>query len=251
MTVKNLLIALCFVVIALPITAISQGRYVQVYSKGDVSNTIRRLEDSSNQFKVDFDRFLDQSNLNGTKDEDRINRIVRDYENSLDRLRGNFDSQREWWNARGDVRNVMSNARNVNQMMVNLPFGRRLERRWRTMRSDLNRLAETYDLPPLSNEYGDSGIIVRPGVPVGPSRVPEWAIGTFRGMTDSGETQLTISPEGTATVTSLRSNQTFTGRYENGYLNFEWGSYTLSRERSGIRTIAINDSRTQTSYRRM
>ena len=251
MIAKTVLTALCFVVIALPVTAISQGRYVQVYSKGDVSNTIRRLENSSNQFKQDFDRFLDQSNLNGTSDEDRINRTVSDYENSLDRLRNNFDSQREWWNARGDVRNVMRNARGINQMMVNLPFARRLERRWRVMRTDLNKLAETYDLPPLSNEYGDSGIIVRPGVPVGPSRVPEWAIGTFVGMTDSGQTQLTISADGAATVTSLRSNQTFMGRYDNGYLNFEWGSYTLARERNGIRTVAINDQRSQTSYRRM
>jgi hypothetical protein len=121
----------------------AQGRYANRYSQRQVSDIIATLEQTSNAFRLDFDRNLDQSNLNGTREEDRLNGIVASYETSLNRLRRQFDRNNNWWASRDDVQNVMNNAVQVNQMMIALPFARRLERQWANMRRDLNRLAET------------------------------------------------------------------------------------------------------------
>ncbi|MET0645561.1 MAG: hypothetical protein ABW208_03005 [Pyrinomonadaceae bacterium] len=81
-------------------------------------------------------------------------------------------------------------------------------------------------------------------------RVPRWARGTFRGTTDSGESELTIRADGTATARSLSKNTTFQGTYANGVLRFDWGTFEVQRENDGIRTIQTNNRNNQTSYRR-
>ena len=81
-------------------------------------------------------------------------------------------------------------------------------------------------------------------------RVPRWARGTFRGTTDSGESELTIRADGTATARSLTKNESFQGSYSNGRLRFDWGTFEVQRENDGIRTIEVNNRNNQTSYRR-
>jgi hypothetical protein len=81
-------------------------------------------------------------------------------------------------------------------------------------------------------------------------RVPRWALGTFRGTTDSGESELVIRADGTATARSLTKNQSFQGTYSNGVLRFDWGTFNVERVRDGIRTIQTNNRNNQTDYRR-
>ena len=82
-------------------------------------------------------------------------------------------------------------------------------------------------------------------------RVPRWVVGTFRGTTDSGESELTINRDGSATATSLVNRTSFAGRYADGVLTFDWGSFNVTREGEGIRTVQVNNRRNQTSYRRI
>lgn len=82
-------------------------------------------------------------------------------------------------------------------------------------------------------------------------RVPRWAVGTFRGTTDSGESELTINRDGSATATSLVKRTMFSGRYADGVLTFDWGSFNITRDGDGIRTVQVNNRRNQTSYRRV
>ena len=81
-------------------------------------------------------------------------------------------------------------------------------------------------------------------------RVPRWLRGTFRGTTDSGETELTIRADGTATARSLTKNQTFRGSYSNGRLRFDWGTFDVERTRDGIRTTQVNNRNNRTDFRR-
>jgi hypothetical protein len=81
-------------------------------------------------------------------------------------------------------------------------------------------------------------------------RVPRWAQGTFRGTTDSGESELVIRADGTATARALTKNQSFQGTYSNGVLRFDWGTFNVQRDGDGIRTIQTNNRNNQTSYRR-
>ncbi|MET0623722.1 MAG: hypothetical protein ABW250_12130 [Pyrinomonadaceae bacterium] len=80
-------------------------------------------------------------------------------------------------------------------------------------------------------------------------RVPRWMRGTFRGTTDTGEAELTIRADGSATARSLSKNQSFRGTYTDGRLRFDWGTYEVERTRDGIRTVDVNNRGT-TEYRR-
>ena len=81
-------------------------------------------------------------------------------------------------------------------------------------------------------------------------RVPRWLRGTFRGTTDSGETELVIRADGTATAVSLTKHMSFQGTYTNGRLRFDWGTFEVERIGDGIRTVQTNDRNNRTDYRR-
>jgi hypothetical protein len=80
--------------------------------------------------------------------------------------------------------------------------------------------------------------------------VPRWARGTFRGTTDSGESELVIRADGTATARWKTKNKTFQGTYSNGRLRFDWGTFEVERITDGIRTVQTNNRNNRTDYRR-
>jgi hypothetical protein len=80
--------------------------------------------------------------------------------------------------------------------------------------------------------------------------VPRWARGTFRGTTNSGESELVIRADGTATARSLTKNQSFQGTYANGRLRFDWGTFDVERITDGIRTVQTTNRNNRTDYRR-
>lgn len=219
------------VMLVLPTAINAQGKYANTYSKRDVSNIIAKLERSSNEFRRDFDRNLDQSSINGTREEDRLNNIVKDYERDLNVLRREFDGSNSWWESRQDVRDVMRSARSVNQMMTNLPFARQLERRWRNMRQDINKLADTYDLAELGGNFDD-------GNTGGGGDVPNWAVGTFtaRNPQSGGNIILTINNNGSVIVNidGRTNSATMNGTrfYNNG------ATSRISRTSNGIRATS-------------
>jgi hypothetical protein len=81
--------------------------------------------------------------------------------------------------------------------------------------------------------------------------VPRWLRGRFRGQTNSGESELVINGDGSANIRSLRANRTFYGRYSEGILTFDFGSFSVAREGDGIRTLAVNNPTDQTVYARV
>lgn len=81
-------------------------------------------------------------------------------------------------------------------------------------------------------------------------RVPRWMRGTFRGTTDSGESELVIRADGTATARSIAKNLSFEGTYSNGVLRFDWGTYEVERTGDGIRTVDTKNRNARTDYRR-
>ncbi len=83
-----------------------------------------------------------------------------------------------------------------------------------------------------------------------PCAVPRWTVGRFRGTTNTGESELTINADGSATARSLTANRTFSGRYSDGILRFDFGSFSIARDGDGIRTIEVGNTRNQTTYTR-
>ncbi len=233
-------------------SADAQGRYANRYSKRDVSGIINRMETSSNQFRRDFDRALDNSRLNGTREEDRYNNIVRDFENSVDRLRREFDRNDSWWESRNNVQDMIRDASPVNTMMNALPFRRNIERQWTSLRNNINTVADTYDLPGL-NGGGWSGGGSGPGWGGGGNpgwggpggqtiTPPSWAQGTFYGQAPNGS-QITLTIAGNGSVNANINGQTSYGTFTRGnYLNMSGAVARVSRQGNGILTVRTDNS---------
>jgi hypothetical protein len=167
-----IVVALC--VGAATSAALAQGRYANVYSRGDIDgfiHFIQSLENSSDIFSRDF------KSTGGTTTNER--RIVDRFENAVDRLRTRFNSNNNWWQSRTEVQSIMNEARQVNVMMNNDRYGRRLESQWRNLRRDINKLADTYEITGLGNAGGGGGGGAYP--PIGGGNVPSWAAGTYYG----------------------------------------------------------------------
>ena len=235
---KNLVFAVVGVLALSSAAAFGQGRYAQQYSRNDVSNIIRRAEDSSDKFRTDFRRELDRSNLNSTL-RNRYNGYVANCENALDSLRSNFDRDDNWWNSRNQVQSVVSASQQVNTMMNTLAFRRNLERQWNQLRNDINKLADTFDLPGL-NGGGWNGGGNGPGFPGGGGiggNVPNWAIGTFYGRNPNNGNPITMT---------INRNGQVALSFDNGYpsygtlnrttLSYQGQTSTISRIGNGIRT---------------
>ena len=233
-------------IIIFPADSISQGRYAERYSRADVNGIIKRLENSSDVFRKDFDKEMDRSALNGTSTEDRYNREVRQYENSLDALRKKFDKDDTWWETRSEVSKVVNEAQSVNSIMKSITFRRNLERQWNSMRRDLNTLADTYDLPGLDGggyQGGGGGGFPGGGSPGGSTITPPvWAQGTFFGRAANGTPiTLTIARNGSvnADINGTLTYGTFT---RGNYLSIGGAYARVTQQRSGILTVRTDNN---------
>lgn len=117
------------------------------YTKMEVNNIIKRVEERSDRFVRLFDRSLDRSRLDGTNREDRLNEYARNLEKALDDLRGEFDRKENYVETRPEVRRCLDIATNINGAMRNRRLGGETERQWALLRAELNTLANVYSLP--------------------------------------------------------------------------------------------------------
>jgi hypothetical protein len=111
--------------------------------RGNVRETIRHLETDTDSFKSSLDRALDHSTLNGTRTEDEINGYVKNFEEATDRLRDRAED-RDY--APGLAREVLNRGRAINAFMTSHHLGKDAETDWARVRSDLNRLANGYNV---------------------------------------------------------------------------------------------------------
>ena len=225
-----------------------QGRYANVYSRAQVNEFVRQLEQSSDQFHTDFRREVSNSDLSNSTRR-TYNNYADQFENAVDKLRRRFDSSDSWWQSRNEVRDMISNSQNLNTTMNSASFRRRIERQWNRLRDDINKLADTYDLPGLNGGGWNGG----PGYPDGSGippigggdrdqiAPPSWARGTFYGTAPNGtRVILTISNNGrvTANVGGPIAYGSFT---RGNYLNMGDSISRVTQQRDGFVTTRVDN----------
>lgn len=241
------LASFCLGLVTLMLPVVSFGQdddddltYSRRYSRRDVGSIITRLEQSSDTFSRDFRRYVGDRSVSGSE-RNRLTGIVENYENALDELRREFDNDDNWWRSRRNVRAVMDEARQVNNMMNSVSFARRLERQWNQMRRDINKLAETYNLPRLDGSGGgwNDG---------GGGNVPSWAIGRFYGRNPQtgGTITLDINRDGRVVVT-FEDGTTEYATLNNTRMSHNGIISRISRLNNGIRTTR-NDNGERIDY---
>ena len=121
-------------------------RHWRRYNKRQVEEIIKSVEDSADHFRKDFDHWLDHSRFDGKEREDKFNSKVKKFEESTDRLRHEFDRTDSWWKTRNEVQKMLNEGDSVSRMMRSHQFARDVEDQWRRLRTDINKLAATYQL---------------------------------------------------------------------------------------------------------
>lgn len=228
-------IFLAFFALALPHLATAQeGRYVNTYSKNQIKGFVDQLERSSKTFRKDFDRYMDQSNLNGTSTEDDFNDRVERYKDAVEYLKSKFNGNNPWWNNRTNVQGMITAAQPVNSMMNNLVFARQLESQWRMLRDDINKLADTFDLPGINGGgWAGGGGWNGGGGWTGTGNAPSWAVGTWRWVQGSNRT-MSIAANGR--VTLFIDGFTTYGTINNDRLMISGNPSRVTRTGNGFRT---------------
>lgn len=221
--------------------AMAQGRYTNTYNRTQVEAFVQQLENSSNVFRNDFRREVNNSGLSAAQRR-TYNNYATQFENALDRLRNRFDSNDSWWESRNEVRNMISNSQNLNTVMNSAAFRRRIERQWNQLRDAINRLADTFDLPGLNGGGWMGGGPIGGGPIVGGGNVPSWARGTFYGRNPQtgGSIRLDISANGSVLISTDGSAPTYASINRTTMTNGPYVS-RLSRINNGIRTTDVNN----------
>ena len=243
--VSTVAITLCFLVLTL--SGFGQGRYASVYSRAQVDDFVRQLEQSSDEFRTDFRNEVNNSRLNSSTRRNYL-RYAEEFENAVDRLRSRFNSNDSWWESRNEVQTMLNHSRSLNTTMNAASFRRRIERQWNRLRNDINKLADTYDLPGLNGggwtgggwNGGNNGGWNNGGAT---SRPPSWAQGTFYGTgPDGSQVTLTINSNGRATA-MVNGSPTY-GAYNRGILTMGYNTARLVRSGNGFRTVSTTNGET-------
>ena len=112
-------------------------------SDKEVAQLLDRMTKKTENFRKSLKDALKKSNIDRTRREDDINAYVKNFEEQTKRLSDNFDHHRS---TVADVDSVLDRAARIDGFMNRFPLTARAHNDWSALRSDLDRLAEAYNV---------------------------------------------------------------------------------------------------------
>ena len=113
----------------------------------DIARVVQDCEERTNQFRVSLRAALDRSALNGTQREDQLNVDAMRLERSMNMVREAWNRERDVGRTRHFVSDAIAVGQDINRTMVRRRLNPGVQRQWDAVRSELNRLAEAFELP--------------------------------------------------------------------------------------------------------
>lgn len=114
---------------------------------GRIGRVIADCEDRTNDFRRELRVALDRSSLNNTRREDELNRDAGRLERAMNRVRESWNREHDVYRTRRNVSEAIAAGQDINRTMIRRRLGPGVERQWEIVRSELNRMAEAFDLP--------------------------------------------------------------------------------------------------------
>ncbi|CAA9393931.1 MAG: hypothetical protein AVDCRST_MAG74-1260 [uncultured Pyrinomonadaceae bacterium] len=121
----------------------AQQRQTRRVNDRQVENIIRSVERRSDTFRRSFDTALDRSFFDGTYNEGIVNEYIKNFETATNDLRSRFDGRTS---VAADVDNLLNRAAEIDRFMRTYLRQDRVQRDWRLLRGDLQRLATAYNV---------------------------------------------------------------------------------------------------------
>lgn len=130
------------------------GNRAIVETRSEISAVVERLARRSGDFKDAFDVAISHSLIDGNRLEVNATHRADDLHDAAERLADVLHEKRDKNNpaVRDQADKTLAAARELNCVMLNHRFTDKLQRDWVLLYSDLNVLAEVYDLLPLGGE---------------------------------------------------------------------------------------------------
>ena len=113
-------------------------------SDREVETILKRIEQQSDRFRSALDSSLDKSRFNGSREEDDINRFVKEFYEDTKKLRDHFDHHKS---TSADVQSVLDRAASIDSFMSrNRLRKEKALREWTQLRGNLDELAQVYNV---------------------------------------------------------------------------------------------------------
>jgi len=113
-------------------------------SDREVETILKRIEQQSDRFRSALDSSLDKSRFNGSREEDDINRFVKEFYEDTKKLRDHFDHHKS---TSADVQSVLDRAVSIDSFMRrNRLRKEKALREWTQLRGNLDELAQVYNV---------------------------------------------------------------------------------------------------------
>ena len=123
-----------------------RGGRLSDYERRQLRELARRIDDRSRDLQRDVDRLLDNSRINGSNREDRINNEARDLREAAGRFRGVAGDSDYLARSRDEASRLLQEASRFSRMLNRLRLDSRTASDWNQLRSDLRGVANIYNL---------------------------------------------------------------------------------------------------------
>ena len=156
-------IAAALVSLFLPLmTASAQGRYDPswgrnrdgrndsyrrgYYNERTLRDAAQRVKNRSRNFQDNLDRALDRSRLDGTRREDRLNDVARDFHNAASRFEDRVDDGRNLNRSTNEARELIQMGARIDRVVSRARLDSRASSDWSQIRQDLRLIADIYGI---------------------------------------------------------------------------------------------------------
>jgi hypothetical protein len=117
------------------------------YDTRYLRDAAERVRDNARQLERDVDRLLDNSRVNGTRREDRINNEVKEFRQAADRFRSRVgDNGRDRNRGQQEAQYLLQSANQTERMLSRVRVDSRTYADWRQIKQDLRTIANAYNL---------------------------------------------------------------------------------------------------------
>ncbi len=183
----------------------------QRLSYRETKNIIDIVKDHSEKFKDNFDDDVGKSGISSETGHE-MKHVVNEFKESTERLKKNYQKDNS---AATSVQDVLSRAAVINRFMTVHVMTTRVREEWRGLRQELDRLALSYDLPPLEEARRSEAL---PPAPIGPGWLgrERRLITDIQTSTDSFDVNVSAAFAGSAYVDTQTANllHRYIGRFK-------------------------------------
>ena len=110
----------------------------------NLNSTVKNLKNRSKQFERRIDRELDRSRIDGSRREDNINNLARDFARAADRLDSEYDNRRDYNRSQDEARRVLQLGSQLDRVLSRARLSYNVQNDWNRIRQDLQVLGNAY-----------------------------------------------------------------------------------------------------------